>query len=77
MVMPWPVHSYAFQANYNLLSLRYMFVMGCHGVEILCFAIKLDGLTMLGLSVRAGFFVFVFLLHGLLVGLFLHNFTLL
>ena len=51
--------------------------MGCHVVDLLHFYVKLDGLVMLGFSARAGLFVFVWPLHGVLVGVILQSFTLL
>ena len=59
------------------LELFSMFVMGFHGVDILSFAVKLNGLTTLRFSARAVFLVIVWSLHGLLFRLNRKQFTLL
>ena len=42
-----------------------------HGVNLLRLAVKLDGIVTLFLADGAGFFIFVWPLHGILLGLFL------
>ena len=48
-----------------------------HGVNLLHFSIKLDGLATLFLASGTSFFLFVWLLKGLLIGLLMNYFALL
>ena len=50
--------------------------MGYHGVHLLRLSVELDGLATLYVSIGAGLFFFVRLLHGVLIGLFLDYFSL-
>ena len=49
--------------------------MGCHYVDLLNLAVKIDGLTTLVFAAGVGFFVFVSPLRGVLLGLFLEYFA--
>ena len=51
--------------------------MRCHAVDLLCFTINLDGLITLVFASREGFFVFMGLVNGILLGVFLEYFLLL
>ena len=48
--------------------------MRCHAVDLLCFTINLDGLITLVFASREGFFVFMGLVNGILLGVFLEYF---
>ena len=40
--------------------------MGFHSVDLLCFSVEINGLTMLSFAARAGLFFFVWPLRGVL-----------
>ena len=50
--------------------------MGYHGVHLLRFAVELDGLTTLLVAAGASFFVFLWPMCGVLLGLFLEYYAL-
>ena len=52
------------------------YIMGYHDGNLLRLAVKLDSLTTPFLAIRAGFFLFVWPLRGVLLGVFLEYFVL-
>ena len=63
--------------TFFLLFPRGVFIMGCRIVDFMNFAVKLDGLNMLGFSTGISFFVVVWPLGDILVGVLLQCLALL
>ena len=72
-----PVDSYASYDVFPTSFIRYWFIVGLHGVDLLCCSKILDGLKTLWFSAIAGLFVFLWPLRSVLVGVILQYFTLL
>ena len=73
----WLVHSYTLRLLLPLLFTLYGLNMGCHAVDLLHFPVRLDRLTTPVFASGLGFFVLMWLLHGVLLVSFLEYFSVL